>query len=66
MGALGSLLGGSWALPAASLALWGLSGRSWMSIGALLETFGAQKSNWKWLLDGPRRPRRPVSALLGG
>ena len=39
--------------------------RSWMPLGALLEAFGAQKSNWKRLLDGPRPPRRLVSASPG-
>ena len=38
---------------------------SWNALGALLEAFGAQTSNWKRLLDGPRPPRRPVSACLG-
>ena len=38
---------------------------SWRPLGTLLEAFGAQKSNWKRLLDGPRPPRRLVSALPG-
>ena len=37
---------------------------SW-PLGALLEVSGPKKSNWKRLLDGPRPPRRPVSACLG-
>ena len=44
----------------------GLLEASWNALGALLEAFGAQKSNWKRLLDGPRPPRRLVSALPGG
>ena len=43
----------------------GLLEASWNALGALLEAFGAQKSNWKRLLDGPRPPRRSVSACLG-
>ena len=39
---------------------------SWNALEALLEAFGAQKSNWKRRLDGPRPPRRLVSALPGG
>ena len=44
----------------------GLLEASWNALGALLEAFGAQKSNWKRLLDGPRPLRRLVSALPGG
>ena len=44
----------------------GLLEASWNALGALLEAFGAQKSNWKRLLAGPRPPRRLVSALPGG
>ena len=39
-------------------------GSSW-PLGALLEPSGPKKTNWKRLLDGPRPPRRPVSACLG-
>ena len=45
------------------------SGGLW-PLGRLLERSwtppGPQKSNWKRLLDGPRPPRRPVSASPGG
>ena len=44
----------------------GLLEASWNALGALLEAFGARKSNWKRFLDGPRPPRRLVSALPGG
>ena len=44
------------------------SGRLW-PLGRLLERswtrLGPQKSNWNRLLDGPRPPRRSVSACLG-
>ena len=53
-----------------NLELFWLTGRlwenSWNALRALLDAFGAQKSNWKRLLDGPRPPRRLVSALPGG
>ena len=39
-------------------------GSSW-PLGALLEPSGPKRTNWKRLLDGPRPPRRPVSACLG-
>ena len=52
-------LGASW--PAE-----GLLERSWRALGAILGGLGAQKSNWNQLLDGPRPPRRLVSALPGG
>ena len=36
-----------------------------MPLGALLEPFGAEKTNLDRLLAGPRAPRRPVSNGLG-
>ena len=71
----GGLLEVSWRPLGAFEEAWSAKGRlpeaygalldaSWKPLGALLEALGAEKKFWDRLLDGPKAPRRSVSACL--